>query len=123
MIKKLFFLSTIFAIPAIGMENVPKITLRSWVEKTSRIYVRTDNANYTGDIADDSTIEDLKEEFEIRKGIPAEQQQICAVWLERRRNRIRKWHERASPYLQNQDNIKYLMSIYNTNMFQIYVTK
>lgn len=119
MIYKISLLSlSIISLAALAME---KQTLAPWVQQAQTVNVRTalKTLNDGISITDTSTIADLKLSLHDREGIPSEQQVIHPLftsWW------TLKLFDKTGPVLQDDENIKQVMTRFNTNRFILFLS-
>lgn len=121
MFKKLIFLSLIFAIaPILAMEEEMVVTkpaiIAEWAKNASHVHIESLKLNVDFNIKDDTTILDIKNMLVDCEGIPTDQQKLLPLW------KILWIKKPYNVFLNDDRNIKEIMSTYNTFNLALYLT-
>lgn len=119
MLHKIIFLSlSILSISTFGMEQQ---ALAPWVQKSNTVGVRTalKSLNEGITITDASTVADLKVSLFDLEGIPTQQQVIHPLFTSWWTLKLRDY---TGPVLQDNENIKQIMTRFNTNRFILFLS-
>lgn len=119
MFHKITFLS--LSLAPLSMLAMEPQQMAPWVQNAKTVTVRTalKTLNDGIEITDKSTIADLKVSLHDREGIPTDQQSIHPLFTSWKTLKLIDYR---GPVLQDNENIKQVMNLFNTNRFILFLS-